>query len=225
MSSYGWFQLAVFTGPFLISMLPQFRNFWRHWRALLLGYAAVSLPWILLDALSHARGWWSYSPQHVSSIELLGLPIEEILFFFTVPFACMFVMYVFEARSWSKLTRSSLFAILAVITIACAALAALSVGKERSIVDLVLFLAALGAALKLGYAKQTIFWTWSAAVLILFLVFNSVLTGLPIVVYDEQFMSGVRIGTIPVEDTFYNFAFLWMFLFVFRYARLRKWNW
>jgi lycopene cyclase domain-containing protein len=222
MSAYGWFQLVVFIGPFIVSVLPQFRAFWRQWRALLLGYAAVSVPWILLDALSHARGWWAYEPSRVSSIELLGLPIEEILFFFTVPFACMVVMSVVQRYALPPLNSHVRVGLMLMVGALAAVLLIVGFARERSMVDLALFLASFALVWRLGCTQQTAFWLWSGLVLILFLIFNSILTGLPIVTYNEWFMSGLRIGTIPVEDAYYNFAFLWSFLAVFDYAMSKR---
>ncbi|MCC7289427.1 hypothetical protein IT414_03495 [bacterium] len=42
------------------------------------------------------------------------------------------------------------------------------------------------------------------------LLFNSILTGLPIVVYNANNISGLRVGTIPIEDFSYTIAVLWL---------------
>lgn len=49
--------------------------------------------------------------------------------------------------------------------------------------------------------KQT--WWVLGIMFILTLIFNSLLTGLPIVTYDEQLLSGIKLGTIPIEDFSY----------------------
>jgi lycopene cyclase domain-containing protein len=53
-------------------------------------------------------------------------------------------------------------------------------------------------------------WATFLVLLGLTLVFNSLLTGLPIVTYDASKMLGAHIGTIPLEDFSYTFliAFL-----------------
>jgi len=38
------------------------------------------------------------------------------------------------------------------------------------------------------------------------LIFNGYLSARPIVTYDPKYISGVKAGTIPVEDIFYGLA-------------------
>jgi lycopene cyclase domain-containing protein len=42
-------------------------------------------------------------------------------------------------------------------------------------------------------------------------IVNGLLTGLPILIYNNEQNLGIRIGTIPIEDFFYNLILmLWM---------------
>lgn len=222
-AGYALFHLAVLFGPVTVSLaMPRFRSFWHLWKPLLMTYAFVSVPWIAIDALSHARGWWDYDPAYVSGVEFVGLPIEEIVFFFTVPFACLFLWWALQ-KHWGRAaipqrTRQLLIAGAVAIGGYFLMIGILD-GKERTLFDAVLYLGVVAVIALSRLSREAVFWRWSAIVFVLFLMFNSILTALPIVVYDESFMTGWRIGTIPIEDTLYNFVFLWLSVTMFEYAR------
>lgn len=50
-------------------------------------------------------------------------------------------------------------------------------------------------------------WYLALSFLGLFLI-NSLLTGIPVVTYGSQFILGVFVGTIPIENFIYNFILL-----------------
>jgi hypothetical protein len=43
------------------------------------------------DIIATERGDWDFNPEHLIGSYILGLPIEEILFFITVPYSCIFI--------------------------------------------------------------------------------------------------------------------------------------
>lgn len=49
----------------------------------------------------------------------------------------------------------------------------------------------------------------------LFLIFNYILTSIPIVLYDSVAITNFRILTIPIEDSLFNFSMLTLYLAVF----------
>jgi hypothetical protein len=56
---------------------------------------------------------------------------------------------------------------------------------------------------------------------------NSALTGSysdkPVVFYDDAENLGIRVGTMPLEDSFYCFSMLYGSVLLFEYFRIR-WN-
>ncbi len=72
--------------------------------------------------------------------------------------------------------------------------------------------------LRTRLVRRRIFWVAYAIVLFFQLVTNGLLTGLPVVSYDEDRILGLRIGYAPVEDLLFGFAMvtatlsLWVFL-------------
>jgi lycopene cyclase domain-containing protein len=56
--------------------------------------------------------------------------------------------------------------------------------------------------------RRKAFWTAYGLMLFFQLVVNGVLTGLPVVRYDRQAITGVRIVNAPVEDLLFGFAMI-----------------
>lgn len=56
--------------------------------------------------------------------------------------------------------------------------------------------------------RRKAFWVFMAVMFGFKIVVNGYLTGRPIVLYGEQFFSGIRLGTIPAEDFFYGFGLI-----------------
>lgn len=70
-------------------------------------------------------------------------------------------------------------------------------------------LAALLLAVRAGRHHPQFFrqLAWTAVpLIILTVVFDNILTGLPIVTYNADLISGIRIGFAPVEDFLYTIA-------------------
>jgi lycopene cyclase domain-containing protein len=66
--------------------------------------------------------------------------------------------------------------------------------------------------------------TWLAfgAFFLFTVVFDAVLTGLPIVVYGSSHVSGIRLGTTPVEDYLYGQALCLTAIATYEIARRRS---
>jgi lycopene beta-cyclase len=61
----------------------------RRWLAALV---PVFLVFNLWDWLAIRRGHWAYSPRYTTGVRLLGLPLEELVFFLVVP-TCALLTY------------------------------------------------------------------------------------------------------------------------------------
>lgn len=213
MWTYLWIDLGAFAVPFLFSFHPRLR-FDRQWHAAwpaILGMMLLFIPW---DAWAASRGIWGFNPEHLVGFELLGLPIEEWLFFICIPYACLFTYHCFKVlgvkdhfKAYAKGFTRGLIAASVMIAVfyphqlyTCITFALLA-----------FFLAMItlwSDSRWLGRAYFTYL-----VLLLPFLIVNGLLTGTgmdrPVVWYDEAHIWGVRIATIPAEDVFYG---LLMFL-------------
>lgn len=207
--------VLVVAGPLLLSFNKKVA-FYKKWKQLALSMLPVSAIYIFWDVLATANGHWSFSLTYSGGWKLFGLPLGEWLFFFVVPYACIFIYEVvkayfpqktstnaFQARLWGALT-SILSIILAVVfrDQAYTVLALLSLALWITVTLLI--------GLPLLLQSCTLWYMLLSAVA--FLLVNGFLTGIPIVLYNPEAIWGIRIITIPLEDLFYNIGMLGFFL-------------
>lgn len=210
MASYTYFLVlaATVAVPLVLSLMP-WRLRWsgQEWRRLTQVFLLVSLPFVLLDVYSHASGWWAYNPDFVTGFRSMGLPLEEIMFFIVVPFACLYLFSAVARMARSEqLRRPWHWRLVLGMLIVGALTLALIEPRERTLFDVFVFV----LVATVGWIKppSRVEILWLGAVVLLFLIVNTILTALPVVTYDATFGSRYRIGTIPFEDVLYNFSFL-----------------
>ncbi|MBR9976312.1 MAG: lycopene cyclase domain-containing protein [Bacteroidetes bacterium] len=92
---------------------------------------------------------------------------------------------------------------------------------------LVLVAAALAVVLDLAILRTRILLTrryavFLAVMLLFFLVVNGILTGLPVVMYAPQAITGFRVITIPIEDFAYLFALVTPTIALYEYLSPRR---
>src|SRR5690606_39231530 len=63
----------------------------KSWKNSLLAALIISVPFIVWDIVFTQQGFWGFNPAYISGIYVFNLPIEELLFFIIVPFACTFI--------------------------------------------------------------------------------------------------------------------------------------
>lgn len=81
--------------------------------------------------------------------------------------------------------------------------------------------AALLAAVA-GILRRRRTWIALGVFLAFTVVFDAVLTGLPIVTYGDEHVTGIRLGTTPVEDYLYGLALFLTAIATYELA-LRRW--
>ncbi|MGH7601167.1 MAG: lycopene cyclase domain-containing protein, partial [bacterium] len=81
--------LLIVIGPLIMSFEKQIR-FVAKWRYAFPAIFIAAVPYIIWDALVTSRHWW-FNERYTLDFRLMKLPLEEWLFFVTVPFASLFV--------------------------------------------------------------------------------------------------------------------------------------
>jgi lycopene cyclase domain-containing protein len=97
--------LAVLVGCLVCALWlePVLRvNVLRRWRRLLLTLLPVAVIFGLWDLAAIAAGHWTFDPEQTTGIMLPGeLPLDELLFFLTVPFCAILGFEAVRAvRGW-----------------------------------------------------------------------------------------------------------------------------
>lgn len=212
-SLYLWLNLLSIAGPLARSFEPRV-NFRSRWFALLPSIGLVALLFILWDAVFTHLGVWGFNPRYLIGVFAFGLPLEEWLFFVTVPYACLFsydcLNYFFPMAKDSRWPRMLAWGLAVSAALGCALF------HDRSYTAIACALAAtcMGAA---AWARPVYLGPFLRAYLIClvpFFIVNGILTGSvteqPIVWYDDRENMGVRVATIPIEDAYYLLTLLWL---------------
>ncbi|MCB0738907.1 MAG: lycopene cyclase domain-containing protein [Bacteroidetes bacterium] len=182
--------------------------FFKYWRHLATGMLVAGTLFIAWDVWFTDLGVWSFNSEYLVGINLLNLPIEEWLFFITVPYACVFILKCVEvyfkpkSGQWAKLvslTMITLFVLASILnydkiyTLITCALCALFLTIHLLIFD---------------FEKMAGFLIAYALSAVPFFIVNGVLTANPVVIYNNAENVGFRLGSIPVEDFAYSFLLL-----------------
>lgn len=185
--------------------------------------ASVFLIW---DVIFTHFGIWGFNEKYLSGIDIINLPVEEWLFFVTVPFASVFIYdcikYYFP--NWNISHMGSILGIF--LGIILAVFAILNLGKHYTYITFITlaFVLIFLAIIKVDYLGR--FFVSYIIVLIPFFIVNGTLTGLctaePVVWYNDNFNLGYRIGTVPVEDIFYGMLLILGNVVFYEFLQKRK---
>ena len=200
-------------------------QFNRHFGAFIKAAVLVAIPFIAWDVWFTAKGVWWFNTDYTLGIVIAGLPLEEWLFFICIPFSCVFTYFCID--KFFKLDWLSGFnnLIVFVSIIVCAVMALLHHDKIYTLVT------AIATIVTLIYLHFIVRADWiskaSMVYTVLMLGFfpvNGVLTGTglesPIVNYNPKEFLGIRILTIPIEDSVYGYTqFLWVLYFFKKFQK------
>lgn len=221
---YLYINLAILFLPLAISFERKRINYQSRMKSVVLSIVSVGTAFVAWDVLATHFGHWSFNPNYLVGIRLLGLPIEEILFFVTVPFSCLFtyaaLVYFLKDGTIRPMGKLQL-----IVGVAFISLSLLFLNREYTFLALLSVGITILAAPKLAdqIFSSKLYWYYVAVTFAFFLVFNFLLTSLPIVAYSSEAISGLRVTTIPIEDFMFNFSLLTLYLAVFlRLSRSRK---
>lgn len=179
---------------------------------------------ILWDEFFTRLGVWGFNPRYISGIYMGSLPLEEILFFICIPYACLFT---YEALKF-LIQIDFLAGFQKEISIALIA-ASLLLGiihydkwyTSSTFLGLGLFIAAL-QLLKVRLSRYYVAYLF---ILAPFFIVNGILTGSwidePVVWYNNEESLNLRIGSIPIEDVFYGMLLIFMNLSIFQWIQKR----
>ena len=207
--------IAVIAGPLVLSFDRRVA-FYRKWKQLGISLVPVAAIYIAWDIWVTQRGDWHFSSTYAGSWQLFGLPLGEWLFFFVVPYACIFIYEVVRAYfPYRKHTRQALVVRISLLIIGLSLFGAWFFRhQEYTVLAFISFAAWIAAVLvfkpKLFTEIHTLWFFLLSTVA--FLLVNGILTGMPIVLYNPEAMWGIRIITIPLEDLLYNIGMLGFYL-------------
>lgn len=172
-------------------------------------------------------GVWGFNPKYLTGLYVFSLPIEEILFFICIPYACVFtyeaVGYFSKRDYFESITNKISISLIAALLIA----GIINYYRWYTFLTFILcaiFLLYLMIKLKPPFLGQ--FYLAYLFILIPFFLVNGVLTGSGIesqvVWYNDAENLGIRMGTIPIEDAFYGMLLILMNITIFESLQRRS---
>lgn len=179
----------------------------------------VFIPW---DVIFTINGVWGFNSDYFLGFEIFSLPLEEWLFFICIPFACVFTHYAlllyFPNLKLNKVVTKAISISLVLILFI---LALANYDKWYTLVNFSLAIPLTWLVYKYNPQLLQHFFLTFLVMLIPFFIVNGVLTGSwidnQVVWYNDAENLGIRMGTIPVEDSIYAYSMILMNLFFFEY--------
>ena len=219
--SYLLIDLGAISIPLLFSFHKKLR-FVDHWSAFAKACLLVLIPFVVWDILFTKWEIWGFTDQYLVGINIFNLPVEELLFFVCIPFACVFTWHCFQVLlsevTWKKVSLDMSPVLVLVLII----VAAFNIDKAYTSTTF-FFLAFVLILLRYVWQLQWLgrFYFTYLILLLPFFVVNGMLTGTgfdpPIVWYDNTENLSIRLLTIPVEDIFYGMLLILMNVGLYQY--------
>ncbi len=226
MSLYLILNLVSISIPFLCSFDKRM-PFFKYWQYLFPSILVTGFIFIAWDVYFTKLGVWGFNPSYHSDLIILGLPLEEWLFFFCIPYACVFthysLIYFFPEKFYSpkgiKTISYSLIFIFIILGLE---------NTDKLYTSSTFFLTSIILMYSVYYKQNTLryfYWTF-LIMLIPFFIVNGILTGFGIpdevVWYNNNENLGIRMFTIPVEDTFYGFSLILLNILIIDFLKEKR---
>lgn len=205
--------------PLLFSFHRNIR-FMSKWKEYFLANIISAGCFICWDIIFTQKRIWGFNGKYLLGTRLFGLPVEEILFFFCIPFSCVFTYHCFNSffkKTERKKINRRLMLLLAVFFFIIGIVFVKKAYTSSTFISTGILLFLCGVIVTPNWLVNL--YKASAVLLIPFFIVNGILTGSgitePIVWYNDTETMGVRIGTIPIEDIVYGFELILLTVFLF----------
>ena len=210
---------CTLAGPLLLSFDKKVA-FYKKWKRLFIAMIIPALIYIVWDIYFTAKGIWSFNENYyIVQTNLFGLPLEEVLFFFVIPYSCVFIYECLRAyfpRIKNKRAGNMILVGLAVILL----IAGFYFSGRRytswtfSFTAIFIFIVVYFKKHLRSFDASTFLISY-IVILVPFLFVNGFLTAIPVVLYNDAENLGIRIYTIPFEDIFYGMLLVMMNIVIY----------
>lgn len=209
--------------PLLFSFHPKI-NFYKEWRWYIPANIVTAIIFIIWDIFFTNLGVWGFNERYLTGIYFFNIPIEEVLFFICIPYACVFTYYCidkFYKIKWSLSFERIFIPFLSISFLITGLCFYSSSYTSATFISLSLILVGIKYFFKCsGLMKLLTIYT---LLLIPFFIVNGILTGTgieqPVVWYDDDENMGLRLLTIPIEDIFYGLELILLNIFFYKLFR------
>lgn len=209
MRAYTYLLIDFFTIliPLIFSFHPKLR-FDKKWRYFLPSMILVALIFLAWDVYFTHIEIWGFNPDYLTGISIANLPIEEVLFFVCIPYACVFTYHCFGVLNIQPLPQATSSWITISLTLCLGILFLFNIDRLYTSSTFSLLTITLIYLQWIRKVDLPLFYFTYLILLIPFAITNGLLTGSfienEVVWYNDQENLGLRLGTIPFEDIFYG---------------------
>jgi lycopene cyclase domain-containing protein len=219
--TYLWVDFFTIIIPFLFSFHPRL-NFYKNFKWFFPANLMAGIVFVAWDVLFTKMGVWGFNPKYLSGIYFFNLPIEEILFFICIPFACVFTYHcltLFYKFEWTRKAENIVMIGLSALLLLTGLLAYPRAYTATTFISLGILLLAVKFILKIKWFSKLA--SVYLVLLIPFFIVNGILTGTgldePVVWYNDAENLSIRLLTIPIEDIFYGFELILLNMIFYTY--------
>lgn len=222
MSTYLIINILIIFFPLILSFDKNI-TYYKKIPKLIFSILIVSTAYIIWDSIATKRGDWAFSPEHLIGVYFFGLPIEEILFFITVPYSCVFIyetvkFYVKEKEL--HLNRNFFWGAALLLLIIAIVFNYQHYTFTVTIFTAIFFI--LTIFIKSQLLNSYHYWLTMLISFVPFLIVNYFLTSIPVVTYNDAAFFGKRFITIPLEDFLYSFSMISLWILFYEIALSRR---
>ena len=204
--TYLLIDLGCISVPLAFSFHPKY-SFYKLWHRFFPINLVVAFFFLLWDGWFTHLGIWGFNPDYLTGIYLFNLPVEEVLFFICIPYACVFIWHAFgiliKTNPLQPFERSITYTLCTILLIS----ALFNTDKIYTFTTFSLTSIFLGYSILAKRPLADLYLCY-LGVLPFFFLSNGILTGSflaePVVWYNDLENLGLRMFTIPVEDAFYG---------------------
>lgn len=215
--------LASVIVPFIASFYPPV-PFYKKWKWVWPAILIPAVPFLIWDEYFTHLGIWGFNPEYLTGIYLGSLPLEEVLFFICIPYACVFTYFALNHLIKRDVLWFSHEIISSVLIISLFVAGVYFIEKAYTATTFILlacFLAYLVLKKRARFVGR--FYISFGVILIPFFIVNGILTGSfiegEVVWYDNTENLGIRLGTIPLEDVFYGMLLLMINVMLYEFLQ------
>ena len=229
-STYLWIDILTIAGPLALSFDKRVA-FYSQWKYFLSAMFITSGIYLIWDVIFTAIGVWHFNPKFITGHYLGNLPWEEVFFFIAIPYACLFI-YACLRHYFPKIENRNAGRIMSLLLLALSiAMVIMHYNKLYTAItfSLLAFTILNQLLVTRGTYVMHLYVAWFVSIIPM-LVVNGLLTGLPILIYENSENLGIRVSSflpgmqygIPVEDFFYNLLYMMWMIWIYEARKNRK---
>ena len=222
--------LSINVLSILIPLVASFYSkapFYKKWKYFWPATLITAIFFLIWDEIFTQMGIWGFNEQYLIGLNVFNLPLEEILFFICIPYASVFTYFALNHLIEKDYLFPHQEIISSVLIIGLLISGMYYLDRSYTAVtflSLAFFLTYQMLKLRPRYMGR--FYFAFIIILIPFFVTNGLLTGSwiheEVVWYNDQENLGIRMGTIPLEDTFYGMFMILMNISIYEWLQERE---